>query len=108
MSKNQITMRKLLPERLVKILTLTTVVYFGGFLWVFTKGHPMRLFNTAYWDWFWTLRGVNSTLGGRYYFYGAELTTVFVQWALIVAGIAAAYLGLAWILAKKPHPDSRK
>lgn len=97
-----------IPERLVKILVLVTLVYFACFLWVFTQGDPMRLFSPAYWEYFWQLRGINSALGGRHYFYGASLTTVFVQWALIVGGIAAAYLGVSWVLAKKPDPDGRK
>ena len=94
-----------IPERLRKTLVIVTFVYFAGFLWVFTQGHPMRLLSTAYWEWFWGMRGIASNLGGRSFFYGVTLVAVFVRWAFIVAAIAAAYVSLSWVTAKK-KPDS--
>ncbi|OYX56005.1 MAG: hypothetical protein B7Y86_11190 [Brevundimonas subvibrioides] len=87
--------------RLRKILALASVVYFVGFLWIFSQGSIARLFIPFQWQNFFELRTIATVLYGKWYFYGDSLVDLFLNWLFTVGLIAGIYLGLVWIVGKQ-------
>ena len=91
--------------RLVRIIVVVSVAYFGSFLWVVNNGHVgLGLLSPANWQFIFETRAINHLLGGAADFYGVSPQDLFVRWIAMIATVSGAYLGYLWVAGtREPH-----
>lgn len=90
-----------LPQRLRRILIVSTAIYFLGFIWTFTKGALIRLFIPFQWEIFFEARSINEVMNDRWYFYGSSFFGLLTNWIIFLAVIAGIYFAFTWVAEKK-------
>ncbi len=88
------------PQRLRRILIIATVVYFTGFIWIFTHGWLFRLFNPLEWEMFFLERSYAEAMYDRWHFYGTSLLGLIMNWLFFLAAISSIYLAYNWVTEK--------
>lgn len=80
-----------IPQRLQRTLIVATVIYFAGFVAVFTKGFIFRLLIPFQWQVFFEERSIVATFTGRWFLYGTSVLGLIMNWLVLLALIAGAY-----------------
>jgi hypothetical protein len=89
-----------IPQRLLRMLIVATVMYFIGFIWTFTQGHFGRLFIPYQWESFYLFRAAAEAFQGRWFFYGTTISALFINWLILLGVIAGGYFAFVWIAQK--------
>ncbi len=89
-----------LPQRLRRILIVSTAIYFIGFIWTFTKGALIILFNPLQWKMFFLERSYAEAMYERWYFYGTSFIGLLTHWLIFLAVIAGIYFAYNWVTEK--------
>ena len=89
------------PQLLVRVLIIATVIYFVGFIWTFTGGTFTRLFIPYQWHLFFSERLVAETLEGHWFLYGTSFVGLFINWLALIALISGAYYAYAFVVQTK-------
>ncbi len=89
-----------LPQRLKRILIVATAIYFIGFIWTFTKGALILLFNPLHWEMFYLDRSYAEAMYDRWYFYGSSFFGLLTNLIIFLAAIVGIYFAYKWIAEK--------